>query len=159
MLTVHAHGDEGPHFPFEDVLVTTDGSEAATAAVEDGVDLASNFGSTLHGVSVIDSRSWRFARRSGSIREHLAEQAETAVETVDSAATDAGVDEVRAATPTGVPHRQILDYADEHGVDVIVMGTHGRAGLQRYLLGSVAGNVVRSSTVPVMTVRQMPDEG
>ena len=113
MLTVHAHGDEGPHFPFEDVLVTTDGSEAATAAVE----------------------------------------------TVDSAATDAGVDEVRTATPTGVPHRQILDYADEHGVDVIVMGTHGRAGLQRYLLGSVAGNVVRSSTVPVMTVRQMPDEG
>lgn len=53
----------------------------------------------------------------------------------------------------GNPHREILDYADEHAVDLVVMGTHGRTGLDRYLLGSVTEKVVRLSNVPVLTVR------
>jgi nucleotide-binding universal stress UspA family protein len=53
----------------------------------------------------------------------------------------------------GTPHTAILDYAEEHGVDLVVMGTHGRRGFDRFLLGSVTEKVVRTASVPVMTVR------
>lgn len=60
---------------------------------------------------------------------------------------------VTTDTAVGRPRRQILKYADEHDVDQIVMGTHGRSGLSRVALGSVAEAVVRRSPVPVTTIR------
>jgi nucleotide-binding universal stress UspA family protein len=56
----------------------------------------------------------------------------------------------------GTPHRAILDYAAENGVDLIVIGTHGRSGARHVALGSVAERVVRFSDVPVLTVRTLP---
>ena len=53
----------------------------------------------------------------------------------------------------GAPHTAILEYAGEAGVDAIVMGTHGRSGLDCYLLGSVTERVVRTADAPVLTVR------
>ena len=53
----------------------------------------------------------------------------------------------------GDPAPEILDFAKEHNVDLIVMGTHGRKGLTRLLLGSVAEQVVRKATCPVLTYR------
>jgi len=53
----------------------------------------------------------------------------------------------------GTPYESILDYADDNAVDLIVMGTHGRTGVDRYLLGSVTEKVVRTADVPVLTVR------
>jgi len=53
----------------------------------------------------------------------------------------------------GEPHRVIVEYANEEDCDLVVMGTHGRTGLQRYLLGSVTEKVVRTCDVPVLTVR------
>lgn len=53
----------------------------------------------------------------------------------------------------GVPVEEILGAAAEHGVDVIVMGTHGRTGLRRMIAGSVAEKILRASSVPVLTVR------
>jgi len=54
----------------------------------------------------------------------------------------------------GNPADELIRYAEENGMDIIVMGTLGRTGIDRLLLGSVAGNVVRYSTVPVMVVRK-----
>lgn len=48
---------------------------------------------------------------------------------------------------------------DEHDVDLVVVGTHGRTGLDRYLLGSVTGKLLRTGTVPVLTVRQSEEPG
>jgi nucleotide-binding universal stress UspA family protein len=53
----------------------------------------------------------------------------------------------------GNPSEEILAYATEHGIDLITMGTHGRSGLDRVVMGSVAERVVRRSSVPVLTVR------
>lgn len=53
----------------------------------------------------------------------------------------------------GNPHEKILEYVSEHDIDMVVMGTHGRTGLDRALMGSVAERVVRRSPVPVLTVR------
>lgn len=60
---------------------------------------------------------------------------------------------VTAAVVKGGPSETILEYADDHGVDMITMGTHGRTGLNRYMEGSVTERVVRLAEAPVLTVR------
>jgi nucleotide-binding universal stress UspA family protein len=67
-------------------------------------------------------------------------------------AEEAGVDAVEASVAQGTPHQAILEYVDYHDIDLVVMGTHGRTGLDRYLMGSVTENVVRLSDAPVLTV-------
>jgi nucleotide-binding universal stress UspA family protein len=67
-------------------------------------------------------------------------------------ATEAGVGTVEASVLTGSPHGAITEYADEYGVDCIVMGTHGQTGLDQRFLGSVTERVVRTSDLPVFTI-------
>ena len=62
----------------------------------------------------------------------------------------------RAALRTGVPHQEIVGLARDERADLIVIGTHGRGGMDRVLLGSVADRVVRLAPCPVLTVRQPP---
>jgi nucleotide-binding universal stress UspA family protein len=64
---------------------------------------------------------------------------------------------IEGVVAQGTPHQAILDYIGEHDIDLVVMGTHGRTGLDRYLLGSITEKVVRLSDAPVLTVR-MPAE-
>lgn len=73
-------------------------------------------------------------------------------EAARSKAKTADVESIRGTVAAGSPYRQILNYADENDVDLIVMGTHGRQGVERYLLGSVAEKVVRTADCPVLTV-------
>ena len=68
-------------------------------------------------------------------------------------ATEGGATDVERALEVGRPTRTIVEYADEHDIDQIVMGSHGRSGMSRILLGSVAEIVVRRATVPVTVVR------
>lgn len=63
---------------------------------------------------------------------------------------------VKSHLASGIPHREILQMAKEEKVDLIVMGTHGRTGVEHLLLGSVAEKVVRLSPYPVLTVRLPP---
>jgi nucleotide-binding universal stress UspA family protein len=86
----------------------------------------------------------------------LRERAESVVESVAERAADAGVETVTAVEP-GVPDDVVVEYAADHDCDLVVMGTHGRTGLQRYLLGSVTERTVRRSSVPVLTVRGTDD--
>ncbi|WP_323192569.1 universal stress protein [Halostella sp. PRR32] len=92
--------------------------------------------------------------RSAGVLDAFEEQARTAVDIVEKRATAASVSAVETAVEHGSPYREIRTYVDEHDVDLVVMGTHGRSGIERYLLGSVAEKTVRTSPVPVMTVRQ-----
>ncbi|MDZ7731329.1 MAG: universal stress protein [Natrialbaceae archaeon] len=64
--------------------------------------------------------------------------------------------EVERVIRGGPPAHAIISYAVESEIDLIVMGTHGRTGYERYLLGSVAERVVRSAPMPVMTVALEP---
>jgi nucleotide-binding universal stress UspA family protein len=92
--------------------------------------------------------------RSGAILEALEESAQSAVETIEEQATQASVSAVETAIEHGNPYRGIRSYVEDHDIDLVVMGTHGRSGIERYLLGSVTEKTVRTSPVPVMTVRQ-----
>jgi nucleotide-binding universal stress UspA family protein len=133
---------------FDELLVPTDGSDCAAAAVGHALDIASHYDATVHVLSVLDSRTLENAQHQvedGSRAEAVVDEVTTDVE-----AADLGVER---AVRTGVPHRVILEYADEADIDLLVMGTHGRTGVERYLLGSVTEKVLRRSDVPVLTVR------
>ena len=84
--------------------------------------------------------------------EHAKEEAAELFEEVRSEASEAGV-EVSSDTVVGKPSRSIVEYADENDIDQIVMGSHGRSGVTRILLGSVAESVVRDASVPVTVAR------
>ncbi|WP_136600858.1 universal stress protein [Salinigranum halophilum] len=138
---------------YDTILLPTDGSGPSEAARDHAVGLASAYDATLHVVYVVDDEALRAARiDSDVVVEGFETEGETLVSEVATMAAEAGVD-CETAVAHGHPHEVILEYATEHGVDLIVMGTHGRHGVSRFLLGSVTERVVRTSNVPVLTVR------
>jgi len=84
--------------------------------------------------------------------ETLRDEGRKAVRNVEVAGTQDGLTVVTDIVE-GNPHEEILDYVTEHGIDMVIMGTHGRTGLDRVVMGSVAERVVRRSPIPVLTVR------
>lgn len=138
---------------YNTILVPTDGSEPADAAVDHAVDLAASSGATLHALSVVDSTAYASLDVSSEqVLDSLESRAGEATKTIAETAADAGVDSVTEVS-VGSPHDQITEYADAVEADLIVMGTHGRTGLDRFLLGSVTERVVRAAPCPVLTVR------
>ncbi|MFP4530359.1 MAG: universal stress protein [Halodesulfurarchaeum sp.] len=145
---------------YERIVVPTDGSASSQQAIDHAVELAASQGATIHGVYVVNLASFSGVPTEGSwegVSAALEREGEQALEMVDETAAirDVPVELVRLE---GRPSQQIVEYADEIGADLIVMGTHGRGGLDRLLLGSVAERVVRAASAPVMTV-QGPAEG
>ncbi|WP_255191076.1 universal stress protein [Natronobeatus ordinarius] len=122
---------------YDDVLVATDGSEVATDAVLQGIDVARAVDATVHVLSVVDDAD--------------RERHEGYVEATATEATDAGLT-VETAVREGRPSSELLAYAEEADVDLVVLGTHGRTGLEQVLVGSVALEVIRDSSRPVLTV-------
>jgi len=143
---------------YDEILVPTDGSPAADAAIEHAVDLADKYDARVHALYVVDGAAYSTLEAGSEIViEALEAEGEEATERVAGAADDAGVVATTTVT-TGTAYRTIQDYVGDNDIDLIVMGTHGRQGLDRYLLGSVTERVVRTSDVPVMTVRQDSEE-
>ncbi|MFB6104950.1 MAG: universal stress protein [Halobacteriaceae archaeon] len=141
---------------YDRVLVPTDGSEAATVAIEHGVAIAERFDATVHALTVINVAGLAGAADVGPVLPDVVEafedQAEAAVEAVATRCEDRGVDVVTEISQ-GTPYRSIRSYVTDRDIDFVAMGTHGRTGLDRYLIGSVTERTVRTSEVPVLTVR------
>ncbi|ELY43467.1 universal stress protein [Natronorubrum sulfidifaciens] len=132
---------------YQNVLVPTDGSDGTRQSITHGLTIADRFGATIHALSVVPEGPL------GTLQNDAATPAaHRAVERIEAEATRDGVEAV-TAVEQGVPHEEILAYADDHDVDMIVMGTQGRTGLDRVLVGSVTERVVRMADVPVVTVR------
>jgi nucleotide-binding universal stress UspA family protein len=138
---------------FETIAVATDGSGSARRAVDVALDLAERFDAAVHCLYVVDEDevSSSPARLQEEMRTALEERGREAVATV-RAATDR---EVRTEIETGRPASVIDEYAREIDADMVAMGTRGRHGENRFLVGSVAERVVRTCPVPVLTVRQL----
>ena len=139
---------------FGQILVPTDGSSHAVSAAEYAVDLASTYGATLHALYVVDVRT---SHADAPVDDESTTRGESAVGTIAALAATRDVP-VETEIRVGLPHEVIVDYAEECGADVVVMGTHGTSGLERYLVGSVAERVVRLADVPVMCVPPAPDD-
>ena len=140
---------------YDTILLPTDGSEGIEAAARHAAAIAEQFDATVHVLSVVDTRNRFESPTSGLSTDAWLEaererSAHAIAETVDALPDDIEVERVRRE---GVPKSVIVDYVEEEPVDLVVMGTHGRTGLDHYLVGSVAEAVVRRSPVPVTTVR------
>ncbi|WP_049922635.1 universal stress protein [Halopiger djelfimassiliensis] len=138
---------------YREILVPTDGNERMGRVIEEAIELADRYGATVHALHAIDERAYTSippdAR--GPVRERLREDGEAATRSVAERAIESDVAVTRELR-TGPPAHVIVSYAVENGIDLIVMGTHGRTGYERYLLGSVAERVVRSAPTSVLTV-------
>jgi nucleotide-binding universal stress UspA family protein len=147
---------------YDDVLLPTDGSATAEGAVEHAVDLADRHGARLHAVFVVDLGRPNVGPGTVSglreVVDAVREEGDEATAAVAERAREAGVEATAAVVEHERPPDAILRYARTNGADAIVMGTQGRSGLQRWLVGSVAERVVRSSPVPVMLVPPDPDD-
>lgn len=140
---------------YDRILVPTDGSEAADSAVDHATDLARQYDAELHALSVVDTRDLRFGAPAASPNEveaAMEERAETATSRVRDRAAAEDVDAV-AAVRNGLPSEEIRAYVDAEDCDLVVMGTHGRTGVERYILGSVTERVLRRGDVPVLAVQ------
>jgi nucleotide-binding universal stress UspA family protein len=146
-----ARGTNSLEFPYESLLVPTDGSESATRAAEHAVAFADALDATVHALSATDNSLL------ANVEEALGGEAthETATAAVDSVVEIAdgyGVEQVETHVESGAPDEVIREYIDVHDIGAVVMGTTGRSGIDRVLLGSVAEKTVRSAPVPVITV-------
>lgn len=132
------------------ILLPTDGSEGSQRAIEHAVALADEVGATIHAVYVLNATE--FDELDGNALDERKRTGESALDAVGRAAGRAGVD-VETELRRGTPHEEILAAVDESTADAIVMGTHGRTGIDRLLVGSVTERVIRESPIPVTTVR------
>lgn len=141
---------------YDRILVPTDGSKGAVQAAREAMRFATAYDATVHVLSVVDTSQYRSSVLPDDLvqryEEQLTERGEQAVRTVENVA--ARTDQpVVGRVWKGVPYRAILEYVDDHDIDIVAMGTHGRTGLERYFTGSVTERVVRLADVPVFTVR------
>ena len=140
---------------FDRILFPTDGSEGAEAALDLAAALASDHDATLAVLNVADTTRDSVIQVQGEVVDSLEAEGERIVAAAAERLRDRGVD-VETEVLQGEPYRTIVDYANSRAVDVVVMPTRGRTGLERLLLGSTTERVLRQSDVPVLTVR--PDD-
>lgn len=131
------------------ILVPTDGSKNSRVAIQQAIDLAGPLNATIHALAVTS----QFASETtqDQLRNEPAGRSETAIDEARDLVTQADIP-FEGTIRKGIPHEEILQFADEQPFDMIVMGTHGRTGVKRVLIGSVAEKTVRNADVPVLTV-------
>ncbi|WP_152042131.1 universal stress protein [Salinigranum salinum] len=140
----------------ETILVPIDGSPLAERALRYALETFPTASvTTIYVINPVDSI---FVAETGGLPaanewyETAQERAETIHEDARAIADEFDV-ELTTVTAVGRPAREILDYADEHDIDQLIMGSHGRDGIERALLGSVAETVTRSGQQPVTIIR------
>jgi len=146
---------------YDNILVPTDGSDAARNAVEQAVDLAAKYDATVHALYVVDVDATNLTLgteqvdriRQGRIDEmpEVKAEADEATGQVAEVAAEHGVP-VEEHVTAGSPSRAIRNFVEDNDIDMVVMGSHGRSGLSRVVLGSVAEKVLRRTRVPVLVV-------
>jgi nucleotide-binding universal stress UspA family protein len=154
VLTARMQPDEQLVFPYETILLPTDGSAGASHAAEHGLSLAAALDATVHVLSVVDETSLGLDVRSTISGQEREQAATDAVDDLVSEAETHGVSNSVRHVEHGSPIEVILDTIDSNDIHAVVMGTTGRRGSDRILLGSVAEQTVRSAPVPVITVGQ-----
>jgi nucleotide-binding universal stress UspA family protein len=159
--SVHrARREEATMADIRRITYATDFSPASLAAFRPAMDLARTTGAELTILHVLPSPVMLFVE-GGYVPQEIWDQMEAsqraqAAQEMDrlvKQAVDAGVRATTAIVGSGIPAREIVRAADESKTDMLVLGTHGRTGVARLFLGSVAAGVVATASCPVLTVR------
>ncbi|WP_411963185.1 universal stress protein [Haloferax sp. YSMS24] len=136
---------------YDDILLPIDGSSTGERALPHAYELAEQYDSTVHVLFVVDDTRDSVSVMGGPVLETLEQEGQSLVDEFVARAEDHGI-EATGAVVRGAPYEAIVQYAEEHGIDIIVMATHGRTGVERVLLGSVTERVVRTASMPVLTI-------
>ncbi|MFB6092835.1 MAG: universal stress protein [Haloquadratum sp.] len=135
------------------ILIATDGSDPARAAANEAITLADECEATLYSLYVLDGVEPPPWLDDPELEPGIDTKAGRALQSVESVAEDRGFGtEIVESVVRGDTATAIIEFAKEHDIDLVVMGTHGRTGLDRLLIGSVSERVVRESPIPVVTV-------
>jgi nucleotide-binding universal stress UspA family protein len=153
---------------FKKIMIATDGSTCSMLAADKGIELARLSKGTVYAVYVMSTAYTTLIERDyvsstgmnpyyESIYENMHEAmkkiGQQAVDYVKNLGESRGTN-METVVLEGNPSEELIRYAEEEQMDVIIMGTIGKKGLDRLLLGSVTGNLVRHSKVPVMVIRE-----
>ncbi|WP_280535871.1 universal stress protein [Halopenitus sp. POP-27] len=145
---------------YDTILIPYDGSDEARRGAEHGLDLAAALGASVHALYVIDlpgaPRTIYIRDDEEQIREEHHDYGEKVTEELCEMAGERGV-ECTTAIRSGAPAEEIIEYAEESGMDVIVLGS-AYQGKFRAILGGISDKVVRTSPVPVITDRMSVDD-
>ena len=138
---------------FDDILVPTDGSNAARAGAEQAIKFAQRNDATLHAIYAMDMGNADFVAVPSDIEEtrnRLEEKGQEYVDDIAEMAVDAGVETITAVR-ANTPVEAIQEYVKEEDIDLVVMGKRGRSDPDKPLFGSITNRVVGSLDVPVFT--------
>lgn len=136
------------------ILVPIDFSEFSDKALRSALIYCDKFGAELHLLHVLENRISGPAFGMGlAVPLHEEESSAEVMKELEKLPKDPGERTIIRAAVKGSPFQAIVDYAKENGIELIVLGTHGRTGISHVLLGSVAENVSRHAPCSVMIVR------
>lgn len=143
---------------FKHILVPVDGSSTSVQAVQKAAALAKVFGSRVSTVFVIDPYPFtgvgtEFAYGQTEYLQAANAEAKQAIATATASLDAAGVKSTAEILESHTPWRGIVEYAQQQAVDLIIMGSHGRSGLEKLVLGSTTQRVLSNVTIPVLVVR------
>ena len=144
---------------FEKILVCLDGSHLAEEILPYAREVAHRFGSklvllevTMPPSAVVEPTTGYYSAPTAAEIQRKEDEAESYLEGVAQAMQEDGLDADILTLP-GSPGKTIVSYAEESGVGLIALGTHGRSGLKRLAFGSVAEHVLKESGLPVLVIR------
>ena len=145
------------------ILAATDFSEGSRLALDLAIQIGDKFGAKLLLLHVLhdpaEAPGFYTAKKAGKkVFRNLEQAAESMMDDFVEAHLKKYKKRETRVLP-GLPSAQIVAYARQEGVDLIVMGTHGRSGLQRLMIGSVADKVIRTASCPVLTVQEPKSAG
>ena len=159
VMVVPKTRNEGMPMKFQNLLVPIDFSDISIKALRLGIQMAQSWNSILHLIHVVDLDAYSEAQKSaGRALPELPETLDVSptINSIVEKAEYKGSSKI--TTVLGDPGEEILRYAGEHDIDFIVMGSHGRKGLDRILIGSTATAVAKHSPVPIISIcEQIPE--
>lgn len=136
---------------FQDILVATDGSEYSEKAGNYGIEIAKKYNSRLHILSIISLGTLRGVIP--EILENLTKTAKKANKDIKIQAKNHGIKKINTEIKKETqPSKSIIEYIENNNIDIVVMGTRGRKGLEKYLIGNTTQKVMRKSNTPILSV-------
>jgi len=143
--------------PRRQVIIATDGSETANEAADFGIEMIGCSGAKVYAVYVIDTTPYRSVPLdkiwSDKVLEEFEKEGREATSYIEKIGKAAGV-EVESRVLKGHPAEKIVTFAEDNNIDMIIMGSLGKSGYERVLLGSVSEKVIRHAKIPVLIVRE-----
>ena len=154
VFTVQAEAEQAPGQAVHRILVPVDFSEASEMALLHATEIAQTYGADVHLLHVVEEVLYPSAYGvdpPSMSSQNVVGRVENALGKM--AREEIGYEQVQVSATVGYAPLTILDYVEENEIDLVVIATHGRSGLDRVLLGSVAERVIRQSPVPVFVVK------